>query len=512
MFCFSSPPAGVSASAGSSSSGVSLGETGGALAYGRSALLRLGGKVKEVTAAGEGSGIDFDMDLIKIPEGVTPQNLKQFTLYQMLGFSGDIGDSADVEVIKKAYHKAVLMYHPDKAQFKDTNGNEDRTVFLKIQQAFDVLCSEPKRRAYDSQLPFDDAVPTEEITNKYLAKGDHKFFKLFGPVFKRNARFSVKKPVPEVGDLESPIEQVYAFYQFWINFESWRDFTGVGAEHKPDDAGSRYEKRHMEKENAKLAEKMKKKEMNRIIDFVQLAEKRDPRLVKDKADKKAAKEAAKDAKLNAAKKNENAEKDALAWIDAEEEAFKESWVASKADREKTKKKLSAGRNLLKKLLRTAAKLGHGDQGEFGFLTAADVDVIGATANMDDLTAMTEGCGGAAAEKDNSLFSAAGVDTIKAKLNELAIRNEELVDDERIAKDARKREAEEKAMRGKKPQEREWESVNDDALMMALNRYAVGHATRWESIANLLTDKLAPELGNSYAVLETKIRAFELSQQ
>ena len=35
-------------------------------------------------------------------------------------------------------------------------------------------------------------------------------------------------------------------------------------------AGSRYEKRHMEKENAKLAEKMKKKEMNRIIDFVQV--------------------------------------------------------------------------------------------------------------------------------------------------------------------------------------------------------------------------------------------------
>ena len=53
---------------------------------------------------------------------------------------------------------------------------------------------------------------------------------------------------------------------------------------------------------------------------------------------------------------------------------------------------------------------------------------------------------AAAEKDNSLFTAGGVDVIKAKLSELTIRNEEIVDDERIAKEARKRESEEKAMR------------------------------------------------------------------
>ena len=43
--------------------------------------------------------------------------------------------------------------------------------------------------------------------------------------------------------------QVYRFYDYWINFESWRDFTGVGAEHKIDDAMSRDEKRYYAKEN-----------------------------------------------------------------------------------------------------------------------------------------------------------------------------------------------------------------------------------------------------------------------
>lgn len=181
--------------------------------------------------------------LFSIPDGVTPQTLKNYTLYDLLGFGGELGASADTEVIKKAYHRAVLKYHPDKAQFKAVDGTEDRTVFLKIQEAFAVLSSEPKRRAYDSQLPFDDRIPTEEIVLKALEKGEKRFFKLYSAIFQRNARFAVKKPVPDLGDMETPMPQVYKFYEYWVRFDSWRDFTGKGAEYKPDDAQSREEKR-----------------------------------------------------------------------------------------------------------------------------------------------------------------------------------------------------------------------------------------------------------------------------
>ena len=52
-----------------------------------------------------------------------------------------------------------------------------------------------KRRRYDSSLPFNDDVPSEsdEIN-------ENNFFDSFEPVFKRNARFSKAKPVPNLGD------------------------------------------------------------------------------------------------------------------------------------------------------------------------------------------------------------------------------------------------------------------------------------------------------------------------
>ena len=86
-----------------------------ALPVGKEAILRAGGKLEVKTTGKKGEG-SFPEDRIKIPEGVNPDNLKDYTLYDMLGFTPEWADSADAEAIKKAYHKAVLMYHPDKAQ------------------------------------------------------------------------------------------------------------------------------------------------------------------------------------------------------------------------------------------------------------------------------------------------------------------------------------------------------------------------------------------------------------
>lgn len=63
---------------------------------GREALKRLGGKEK-VVAAAKGGNSGFPEDKIVIPVGVTPQTLKNYTLYDMLGFSGEWGAAADAE-------------------------------------------------------------------------------------------------------------------------------------------------------------------------------------------------------------------------------------------------------------------------------------------------------------------------------------------------------------------------------------------------------------------------------
>lgn len=58
-----------------------------------------------------------------------------------------------------------------------------------------------KRRRYDSSLPFDDRVPSETDDIN-----DANFYDKFEPVFKRNARFSKKKPVPNIGDPSLPLD------------------------------------------------------------------------------------------------------------------------------------------------------------------------------------------------------------------------------------------------------------------------------------------------------------------
>lgn len=470
-----------------------IGELLGALPVGREAFSLLGGKIQTADSQDKNSG-GFPEDKINIPVGVTPQTLGKYNLYEILGFTGEWGASADLEALRKAYHKAVLAYHPDKAQFKTEDGKEDRTVFLKIQDAFNTLSNEAKRRAYDSQLPFDESIPSEEKVLKALAKGPQRFFKLFGPVFQRNARFAVKKPVPDLGDLETPLADVQKFYAYWINFESWRDFTGVGAEHKPDEATSREEKRWMIKENERLAKKHKKKEMERIINLVTIAEKFDPRIVADKEARKAAKENEKLAKENAAKQKAEEEAAAKAWAEEQEAAERERLAASKADKEKLKKAQAKARNILRKLLRYTAELGHGS-GEYGVVSSNDLELLCTHSSLEVLNEINNAMGGEAATKDNAVFQVAGMEVAVAKVEDAKKAHEMAMEDERIAREAKKREAEEKVAAERRAkgfvQEREWTRDELSMLSKCVARYPPGTPNRWTAVANYMNVQLKP---------------------
>ncbi len=490
------------------------------LPVGRQALFLLGGKTK-VAEGKKTGGSEFPEDKINIPVGINPENLHKYNFYDILGFAGEWGAAADIEAIRKAYHKAVLLYHPDKAQFKTQDGKEDRTVFLKIQEAFNVLSNEDKRRAYDSQLPFDESIPSEEKITKGLAKGPHKFFKLFAPVFQRNARFAVKKPVPDLGDMETPLNEVFKFYEYWVKFESWRDFTGVGAEHKPDEATSREEKRWMMKENEKISKKLKKKEMERLILLVTLAEKYDPRITADKERRRSAKEAEKQAKEDIIRKKAEEEAAAKAWAEQQEAEEKERNAANKLDKEKLKKAQSKQRNILRKLLRFSAELGRTDGGaggEYGILSTPDVELLCAHCKLEDLTELNNAMGGEPASKDVALVQAAGFDAVIAKVEAVKALEAQAKEDEIIEREARKREAEDKAAADKKKSggkggdapaaEREWTRDELSMLSKSVARYPAGSPNRWQSITNYMNVQVKPVV--SYTQDELLRTAFKLA--
>lgn len=94
--------------------------------------------------------------------------------------------------------------------------------WLKIKEAYDTLLDPEKRKKYDSTFEFDETIPED----KKVSEKD--FFLSYGPTFMKNSIWSKRKPIPKLGDMNTPIEKVKRFYKFWFNFVSWRDFVAEG--------------------------------------------------------------------------------------------------------------------------------------------------------------------------------------------------------------------------------------------------------------------------------------------
>jgi len=242
-----------------------------------------------------------------LKESITFSNKENY--YAMLGIE-DLFLNATVDDVRKAYKKMVLIYHPDKNKENislenENDGSVDTSLnnlnnkengegvvkinmteeekkkmeinqkWLKIKDAYDTLLDPEKRKKYDSTFEFDDTIPDEE--EEYDEK---EYFRTFGPVFLKNSIWSKRKPIPKIGDMKTPLDKVKRFYQFWFNFDTWRDFS-VEGEHNVDEASCRYEKRQMLKENKKMKSSLIKEEKTRLNKLATLAYKNDPRIKRE---------------------------------------------------------------------------------------------------------------------------------------------------------------------------------------------------------------------------------------
>lgn len=434
---------------------------------------------------------------------LSADQLEGLSYYDILG---GIKMHSSPEQIKRAFHKACLKYHPDKdnTSKESKNSSGEDPVFLKVKEAFETLSDPQKRKAYDSTVDFDDSIPSPADV-----KDDSDFYRLFGECFERNLRFAAENDPdqtqaaaarkrrgkrgkskdkkkssdpPSLGDDNTQISDVHEFYDYWIHFESWRDFTLAASritDHDTDMAGDRYEKRWMEKEIARKAKALKKEEIARITKLVERSMSLDPRLKREK--ERIEREKMEKAKLREERlkkeeqeRKEKEEKEARERAELEEKE-REKQAQSKIKKEQEKKIIRKSRQSLRKLVlglyENESKTDNPTWCSFHDMND-DVEILCenlSAAQLDSLTnkISVKSCLNIVSDKANELRD----DTAKAmKVEE---RQREL-----LRLQAKKKEEAAKAARASKP----WSKEEISALTKAIKKYPAGGANRWETIA------------------------------
>lgn len=383
--------------------------------------------------------------------------------YGILGL-GDLTFRASQDQIKKAYRKASLRHHPDKQAGGTTAGEDPH--FLKIQNAYEFLCNKDKRRTYDSQLDFDDSIPSGR---ENLSKAAGGFFGVYGPVFLSNSRFSDIKPVPSLGDDETSDDQVEIFYDFWMNFRSWRLLKGED-EHDVSEAQSREERRWMKQENERQRRKLKKEENERVRKLVERARANDPRVARMQMRKREEKERRRRQRENdlaARRAAEIAEREEMQKLRMEKEARE---LAEKDRRKKAKRQNKIFRKKTRKRLLNILE---NRKAEWDVSKA---DVVSVCKEVDA----------------GSLRKIAGAETDEDAMNMLVA----VLKAERLRKEEEHRKRKEELLALEKAQREEslaraaarnipWSEQELSLMMKGLKKFPGGTRQRWKKIADMV---------------------------
>ncbi|KAG4968423.1 hypothetical protein JHK87_034074 [Glycine soja] len=400
---------------------------------------------------------------------------KQQDHYALLGL-GHLRYLATEDQIRKSYRETALRFHPDKQAAlllaeeteaaKQTKKDEIESHFKAIQEAYEVLIDPVKRRIYDSTDEFDDEIPTD------CAPQD--FFKVFGPAFMRNGRWSVNQPIPSLGDDNTPLKEVDNFYNFWYSFKSWREFPHAD-EFDLEQAESRDHKRWMERQNAKLTEKARKEDYARIRTLVDNAYKRDPRILRRKEEEKAEKQRKKEAKFLAKKVQE----EEAARIAEEERQRKEEEErqAAKAALQQKKVKEKEKKLLRKERARLRTLSGPILSQHLLYISDDDVERLCMSLDIEQLRSLCENM-----EGRQMLLEQA-----KVLRDALSSKKEEVVDEKTNQQNAN---GSIKAngissLSNIEKKEKPWSKEEIDLLRKGMQKYPKGTSRRWEVISEYI---------------------------
>lgn len=406
-------------------------------------------------------------------------------LYALLGLQHERWIATDAQ-IKAAYRRAALEHHPDKQHAAAGDDEEAKQTaedrFKAIQEAYETLSDPAKRREFDSLDEFDDSLPGE-------AEGatPESFFKAFGNAFKRNSKWSVNQPAPELGGDDVDMDHVDAFYDFWFSFKSWREFPHPDEE-DVEAAESREERRWIERYNSKLREKGKKDEFKRIRNFVDLAYKLDPRIAARKEAHRLERERQKAEKE--AERLRKIEEERLRAEEEEKRKVEEAAAAAEAkkQRQADKKAMQKERARLRKLCGVSAST-DGTPAAIS-LPDEDVEMLCSRLELAALGALCDELAATHLSVEAKLSAAADrLSSVRSVQEEAARKKEEAAKAAaEAAKMAAKKEAAERTARLK-----EWDDEEVRLLRKALEKFPPGTSRRWEQIQAYVRTRTVEEI-------------------
>lgn len=405
-------------------------------------------------------------------------------IYALLGLQHERWMATDAQ-IKAAYRRAALEHHPDKqhalAGDDESLKQASEERFKAIQEAYETLCDPAKRREFDSLDNFDDSLPSE-----VEATTPEDFYKHFGAAFKRNSRWSVNQPAPELGDDTVDMDHVEAFYDFWFSFKSWREFPHPDEE-DVESAESREERRWIERYNSKLREKGKKDDFKRIRNFVELANRLDPRIIAQKEAQRAERERQKAEKE--AERLRKIEEEKLAAEEEERRKEQEAIAAAEAkkQRQSEKKALQKERSRLRKLMGVTV----GDiQPVITSIEEDDVELLCSNLDLVTLNALCEELSASHLSTEAKLTAAQErLDSVHSGQYEEERKKAEATKAAAAALEAAaKKEAEERSARLK-----EWDEEEVRLLRKAMDKFPAGTSKRWEQVQAYVRTRTVDEI-------------------
>lgn len=348
--------------------------------------------------------------------------------------------------------------------------NPDDDYFTCITRAYETLGNPIKRRSYDSIDPlFKDDLPT-------LSEVKKDFFGVLGPCFKLNARWSEKKHVPLLGDENSDRGYVDRFYDYWYDFQSWREYSYLDEEDK-EKGQDRYERRWIEKENKAVRAKRKKEEMARIRQLVDMAFNNDPRLVKfrqEDSDKKRAAKLAKQTAAQAAKAEEERQARELAEAKLKAEQAEQKRIEQlQKEKEQQKRALKKEKKLFRDTMKSNDYFVQDDKEKLKHME--NVEKLCEFLKLMDLQDLnrkfTENSGGG-----RDVFVSA-VANMEKEMEDERKKSENLLNT--IGKNTNS------SLSTPINKKSLWNNENVQLLIKAVNLFPAGTAQRWDVVANFI---------------------------